>query len=114
MFHVLLALPVLPAFGAMAVVVLSVVLAIWGAAFAIELALGLLCRRNRWCLWIPAVVGAVGMLLMLLARMYPLELPFILLFWGGYALALLCGWAVSAGIARLIRTWKQSTESKPK
>ena len=76
MFHVLLALPVLAAFGAMAVVVLSVVLAIWGAAFAIELALGLLCRRNRWCLWIPAVVGAVGMLLMLLARMYPLELPF--------------------------------------
>lgn len=47
MFHVLLALPVLAAFGAMAVVVLSVVLAIWGAAFAIELALGLLCRWNR-------------------------------------------------------------------
>ena len=86
--------------------------AIWGAAFAIELALGLLCRRNRWCLWIPAVVGAVGMLLMLLARMYPLELPFILLFWGGYALALLCGWGVSAGIARLIRAWKQSRETK--
>ena len=59
-------------------------------------------------------MGAVGMLLMLLARMYPLELPFILLFWGGYALALLCGWAVSAGIGWLIRTWKQSTESKPK
>ena len=47
MFKVLLALPVLAAFGAMAVVVLSVVLAIWGAAFAIELALGLLCRRAR-------------------------------------------------------------------
>ena len=59
MFHVLLALPVLASFGAMAVVVLSAVLAVWGAAFAMELALGLLCRRNRWCLWIPAGVGAV-------------------------------------------------------
>ena len=34
------------------------------------------------------------------------------LFWGGYALALLCGWGVSAGIARLIRAWKQSRETK--
>ena len=83
MFHVLLALPVLASFGAMAVVVLSVVLAVWGAAFAIGLALSLLCRWNRWCLCITAVLGAVGMLLMLLARMYPLELPFILPFWGG-------------------------------
>ena len=59
MFHVLLALPVLAAFGAMAVVVLSAVLAVWGAAFAMELALGLLSAgtggvcgsRLLWAPW---------------------------------------------------------------
>lgn len=112
MFHMLLALPALAVFGALAAAVLSAVLAIWALAFAVQLVLGLLCRRNRWCLWIPSLMGALGFLLMILARMYPLEMPFILLFWGGYALALLCGWGVSSGVRFVLRVWKRRSGQK--
>lgn len=103
MFHLLLALPVLAVFGAAAAVVLAAMLVLWGAAFGVELLLGLFCRKRRWLLWLPVLFGVLGFFLMLLARVYPLELPFLLILWGGYGACLLLGWAVSAALRSLYR-----------
>ena len=50
---------------------------------------------------VPLLAGAVGLLMTLMMRIYPVDLPFILLFWGGYGGALLLGWAVSVLLYRL-------------
>ena len=113
MLHFLMELPALTAFGKAAALAMTVMLVFWCAAFGVQLVVSLSCRRRRWLSLVPLLAGAVGVLMTLMMRIYPVDLPFILLFWGGYALALLCGWGVSAGIARLIRAWKQSTETKP-
>ncbi len=103
MFHVLLALPVLAVFGAAAAMVLAAMLTLWGAAFGAELLLGLFCRKRRWLLWLPVLFGVLGFFLMLLARIYPLELPFLIVLWGGYGVCLLAGWGMSAVLRRLYR-----------
>lgn len=103
MFHVLLALPVLAVFGAAAAMVLAAMLTLWGAAFGGELLLGLFCRKRRWLLWLPVLFGVFGFFLMLLARIYPLELPFLLVLWGGYGVCLLAGWGMSLLARRLYR-----------
>ena len=65
MFHVLLALPVLAAFGAAAGAVLAAVLGLLGLAFFAELLLGLFCRKLRWLMWLPVLMGALGLMLLL-------------------------------------------------
>ena len=47
--------------------------------------------------------GVLGFSLMLLARIYPLELPFLLVLWGGYGVCLLAGWGMSLLVRRLYR-----------
>lgn len=103
MFHLLLALPALTVFGAAEAMVLAAMLTFWGAAFGVELLLGLFCRKRRWLLALPVLVGAVGFLLTIFARFYPIELTFILILWGGYGLCLLLGWAVSGALRSLYR-----------
>lgn len=98
MFHVLLALPVLAAFGAAAGAVLAAVLGLLGLAFFAELLLGLFCRKLRWLMWLPVLMGALGLLLSLMAFL-PVSLGAVLLFWGGYGLMLLLG----LGVSRLLR-----------
>ena len=94
MFHVLLGLPVLAAFGADPPVVLFLMGLILAFAFFGQLLLGLFCRTIRWLLYIPVILGAAGLVLCLVAGL-PLSLTVILLFWAVYGVLALCGWGIS-------------------
>ena len=101
MLHFLMELPALTAFGKAAALAMTVMLVFWSAAFGVQLVGSLTCRRRRWLSLVPLLAGAVGVLMTLMMRIYPVDLPFILLFWGGYGGALLLGWAVSVLLYRL-------------
>jgi hypothetical protein len=63
----------------------------------LQLLLTLFCAAVKWLLWLPALLGLVGLVLCLLAPL-PVSAGMVLAFWGFYALVLLCG----LGIARLL------------
>ena len=102
MFHMLLALPFLAAFGAAAGLVLTVLLVLLAAAFFTELLLGLFFRTLRFFVWLPALLGAAGLALCFFAPL-PVAASAVLLFWGGYGVLLLCGWGVSSLLRLLFR-----------
>ena len=105
MFHVFLARPALATFGALAGIVLGLRGALLSLAFFGQLLLCLLYKTVWWLLWLPALLGVVGLVLCLLAGL-PLSVGAILLFWGVYEVLALCGWAVSRllrGLWRLVR-----------
>ena len=90
MFHVMLALPVLTAFGAMGAVVLMLMLLLLALAFFGVLLVRLVFRGLKWLLCLPLIVAAVGLAVCLVID-FPLTAA--LLFWGLYALCCLLGWA---------------------
>ncbi len=102
MFHVLLALPALAVFGVMAGVVLAVMFALLCAAFLIQLLLGLFCRTLRWLIWVPAAVGAAGLIVCLLASL-PVAVSVIVVFWLAYGLAVACGAILSWFLRKIFR-----------
>ena len=89
MFHVMLALPVLTAFGVMAGLVLTALVGLLGVVFLFEWLVCLFCKRRRWLLWLPAVLAAAlcGGLFLL----FSLPVSFILIYFGLYALCALAG-----------------------
>jgi hypothetical protein len=95
MFHVLLALPVLAAFGAAAGLAAAVALGLLGLAFFAELIAGLFFRTLRFFTWLPALLGVLGLALCLLAPL-PVAASAILVFWGIYGVLILCGWGLSS------------------
>lgn len=101
MLHFLMELPALTAFGKAAALAMTVMLVFWCAAFGVQLVVSLSCRRRRRLSLVPLLAGAVGVLMTLMMWIYSVDLPFILLFWGGYGGALLLGWAVSVLLYRL-------------
>ena len=104
MFHVLLVLPGMAAFGAAAGAVLVIMVALLCGAFLLVLLLGLFCRTIRWLLWLPVLFGSLGLLLCLTAGAFPLTLAVILGFWGLFGFMLLCGW-LAAWVLKKIYFW---------
>lgn len=102
MFHVLLALPVLAAFGAVAGIILCCMGFLLALAFLGQLILCLFCKTLRWLLWVPALIGILGLILCILVGL-PVSLTVIFLFWGLYEIMALCGWAVSKLLRKLKR-----------
>ena len=98
MFHVMLVLPVLAVFGAMAGLVLGLMFVLLGFAFCAQLIVSLFFGTLHWLVCLPAMLGFVGLAICLLAGL-PLSVPVILIFWVLYELLALAGW----GLARLLR-----------
>jgi hypothetical protein len=105
MFHVLLVLPVMAAFGVMAGAVLTVMLGLLCVAFFLELLLGLFCRALRWLLWLPVLFGVFGFMLSVTAlSFWALPKSVIFIFWGLFGLMVLCGW-LAACLLKKVYVW---------
>lgn len=104
MFHVLLVLPILASFGALAGVVLAMMGFLLGGAFFWELLLGLFCKTKKWLLWLPVLFGVFGLLLSLSWLSFSSEMKTAtFVFWGLYALCLLCGRGLSCLLKKALR-----------
>lgn len=105
MFHVLLVLPILASFGALAWLVLSVGGFLLGGAFLWELLLGLFCKTKKWLLWLPVLFGVFGLLLSLSWLSFSPEMKTaVFVFWGLFALCLLCGRGLSCLLKKALGT----------
>ena len=105
MFHVLLVLPVMAAFGAAAGAVLVIMAALLCGAFLLELLLGLFCRTIRWLLWMPVLFGGLGLMLSMVAlSFWALPKAVFVLFWALFGFMLLCGW-LAAWVLKKIYFW---------
>ena len=90
MFHVLLALPAIAAFGTVAGTVCAVLLVLLAAAFIAELLLGFVFRTLKWLLWLPLALGMV--ILGLLGALFgAVPLTLMLIFGLLYGVVLLAG-----------------------
>lgn len=101
MFHVLLVLPALVTFGAMAAVVLC-------APFCAGIVLQLLLTvfgQKKWVLYVPAGLGALGLAGSLLWLLGDVPFTVLLVYWGIYFLALWITWLVVTQIKQAAAKW---------
>ena len=103
MFHVMLALP---AFGALAIlgtVVLWILFALLQGSFWGTLLLGIFCKKHKWLISLPALLGVVGCVVCLMLDLL-LESGIVLAYWGVYLLAALIGYGIAC-LVRCIMRW---------
>lgn len=98
MFHVMLAMPVLAAFGAMALFVLC---APFCVGVFLQLVLSIVAEK-RWILWVPAGLGVLGLVWSLYGFLPDLPILYILIYWALYFLVLWLTWLVVDQIKKFI------------
>ena len=103
MFHVLLALPAMAAFGAAAGVVAAVLFAVLALAFLGGFLMKIVFRGLRWLLALPVLLGGLLSLTVFFAAPAA-ALSIILIFWVLYGAAMLMGWLL-ASVVKLLLFW---------
>lgn len=102
MFHVLLALPVIAAFGTVAGTVCVILIGLLGAAFVASLLCGFVFRTLKWLLWLPLALG-MAVLGLLGALFGAVPLTLMLVFGLVYGAVMLVGRCVVALLRWLFR-----------
>ena len=98
MFHVMLVLPALMAFGAMALFVLTAPICIGGF---LQLVLTIVAEKI-WVMCVPAGLGVLGLIASLIGLLGTIPLVGILIYWGIYFLCMWVIWLVVTQIKKYI------------
>ena len=99
MFHVMLALPALMTFGAMALFILTAPFCIGGFLQLILTIIG----EKVWVMCVPAGLGVLGLIGSLIGLLGDIPLVGILIYWGIYFLCIWVIWLVVTQIKKYIR-----------
>ena len=99
MFHVMLALPALMTFGAMALFVLAALFCIGGFLQLVLTIVG----DKVWVMCVPAGLGVLGLIGSLIGLLDNIPLVGILIYWGIYFLCIWVIWLVVTQVKKYIR-----------
>lgn len=102
MFHVLLVLPMLVTFGAMAVFVLTVPFCVGVFLQAVLCVFG----QDKWVIFVPAALGIAGLICSIVFFLGTIPLMGILIYWSLFFLCLWLVWLVIRQIQKAVARWR--------
>lgn len=102
MFHVMLVLPLLAAFGAAAFFMVTVPLCL-GAGLQLIFSI---FSKKRWILLLPAILGAVGVVLSLVYLLEVVGLTALVIYWAVYYLCIWLVWLIVTQIKGDVLRWR--------